>query len=697
MASEAGVETSSGLRGALGRLPDTYLRAAAWVVCGMSALFLLADVVVLAIKQPTGPQTWWSGVAANLGVMGAPVLGALIVARFPRMLYGWLWVGIGATAGTVMAVDAASRLPTESQSPTEQEVAWAAGLLVGWAFTGFLVCVLGVLLLFPDSRPPSPRWRWILPTAVAAAGVTCVAVTFASGPRNGAAAPPFAAAGALGSLLEDVTFLSTVVLFGLLLVSTAAVPLRWRRADAVQRRQLKWFALGAAWFGPALVLTGFLTGTLPAVVEAVLLFSQFVALQVAVGIAMLRHGLYDVDRAINRTLLYAVVSVCLVLVYLGVVVVASVVMADHLDGAPQALATATVALLVLPVRARVQRVINRLTFGRRGDPYEVLAQLGHQVQTAGDPEAVLSGIVRSVAETLQLPYVAITLRRGEDDLPGVSHGVAPAPPVGFPLMHQGEQVGVLLAAPRSAHEGLTVPDRRLLADLARHAGVAAHAFLLADDLLRSRARVLSTREEERRRLRRDLHDGLGPTLAAVALGLDTTRRRLDHPQQADAMLANLRTQLQEAIDEIRRLAHDLRPPALDQFGLVEAIRVDARRFETEATSASMALAIHVDAPATTPQLPAAVEVAAYRIVAEALTNVVRHSGAQRCVVSLEFDDWLRLEITDDGRGVPPEHRRGVGLSSMVERATEVGGTCEIDGAPRNGTLVRALLPLETPT
>ncbi|UJP41327.1 sensor histidine kinase [Cellulomonas palmilytica] len=692
MASDA-VATGSGLHGVLGRVPDDRVRLAAWTVCGLSVLCVLADCVVLAITQPAGPPPWWAEVAGVLGFSGAPVVGALIVSRFPHLVYGWLWLGLGAAIGLLACIDVAeTRMPS-----SDTQLGWASGMLIGWSYVGALLCVIGILLLFPDSRPPSPRWRWVMPAALSAAVMTSVAGPLTPGPQNGAAPSPWAASGALGEIAVIIVNAGVVVLFGLILASAVAVPLRWRRADPVQRRQLKWFALGAAWFAPAFVLSALLSDALPELVTAVVFFSQFVVLQVAVGIAMLRHGLYDVDRVINRTLLYALVSGCLVVLYLGVVVVASLVLADHVEGVPQAVATAAVALAVLPVRARAQRAVDRLTFGSRGDPYEVLSQLGHQVQAAADPHAVLEGIVRSVAVTLRLPYVAIRPRRGDDDLPGVAYGEAQGTPVRFVLTHQGEPVGVLLAAPRSVREELTLPDRRLLADLARHAGVAAHAYLLADDLRRSRAHVLATREEERRRLRRDLHDGLGPTLAAVALGLDTARRRLDDPERVAAMLASLSTELQNAIEEVRRLAHDLRPPALDQFGLVEAIRGDARRFETEAGAGARALSIRVDAPPTTPPLPAAVEVAAYRIVGEALTNVVRHSGAQRCIVSVSFDDRLHLEITDDGRGVPPEHRRGVGLSSMVERAVEVGGRCEIDSADRQGTHVRAELPLEAPT
>ncbi|WP_432573939.1 sensor histidine kinase [Kineococcus sp. SYSU DK005] len=707
---------------------DARLSAAGWGLGLLAVLLLLLHVVVLAIERPTGLpsgqlQPWWVQAAPTVGVLGVPVVGVLIVTRFPRAAYGWWWLGLSLAVGTVVGgVVAITRLITGGPVAN-----WVGGLVLSWAYVGVLLCLVQVLLLFPDSRPPSRRWRWVARLALWCAIAGTVAVTVAPVPQ-GESPSPIAVDGVLGTVALGIWYAGTTGLLVLVLVSTAAVPWRWRGAGPAQRRQLKWFAWGTAWFAPAFIVAAFFDDFFPAWVNAVLVATQFVALQVAVGFAMLRHGLYDVDRVINRTLLYVVVSACLIAAYLGVVVVTSVFLAGHLVGVPQAVATATVALLVLPVRSRVQKAVDRVTFGARGDPYAVLTQLGHHLQTAGDPEAVLVGIVRSVALTLRLPYAAIALRRGQDVLPAASYGVEPSNLVGFPLTYQGDQVGVLLAAPRSAREDLTSTDRRLLSDLARHAGVAAYAYLLTDDLRRSRARVLAAREEERRRLRRNLHDGLGPTLAAVALGLETARRRLDDPSRAGSMLTRLGMDLQGAIEEVRRLAHDLRPPALDQFGLLEAIRVEARRFETEAAatpqdttpqptrtqvgSTAHGLSIDLQAPAVAPQLPAAVEVAAYRIIGEALTNVVRHSGARHCVVRLRFDEHLHIEITDDGTGLAPKHRRGVGLTSMVERATEVGGRCDISTCAgldidagtspdihsvRHGTKITVHLPLEAPT
>jgi signal transduction histidine kinase len=235
----------------------------------------------------------------------------------------------------------------------------------------------------------------------------------------------------------------------------------------------------------------------------------------------------------------------------------------------------------------------------------------------------------------------------------------------------------------------------LLEDLARQAEVAVHAVRLTTDLQHSRERLVATREEERRRLRRDLHDGLGAQLAGLNVQAGTLRRLIPRdPAAADELVVELRDELRAAIADIRRLVYDLRPPALDDLGLAEALRRLAERYGSEGEQ----LQVLVETPEDLPTLPAAVEVAVYRITQEALTNVVRHARARNCVVQLAVDDDVALEIVDDGAGIPKERGAGVGLSSMRERASELGGSCVVESAPKGGTqvLVRLPLPKESP-
>jgi two-component system NarL family sensor kinase len=331
-------------------------------------------------------------------------------------------------------------------------------------------------------------------------------------------------------------------------------------------------------------------------------------------------------------------------------------------------------------------------YGERDDPYAVISRLGQRLETALAPDDVLPVVGEALAQALRLPYVAIELSRGAAFDRVASYGHPVPDPVPLPLVYRGEAVGRLVVAQRAPGEEFSTAERQLLEDVARQVGVAAHAVRLAHDLQRSRERLVTAREEERRRLRRDLHDGLGPSLAGIALEIEAARNLLRHdPGSADELLSTLAAKANEAIAEIRRLAYGLRPPSLDELGLVRAIQEQASRFGDGGDGGG--LMVSVEAPEKLEPLPAAVEVAAYRIVMEGLTNAARHSGARTCTIRLRWNDALELEVSDDGRGLPEDHRAGVGLTSMGERVSELGGSLTIAPATSGGTCVRASLPI----
>jgi two-component system, NarL family, sensor kinase len=272
------------------------------------------------------------------------------------------------------------------------------------------------------------------------------------------------------------------------------------------------------------------------------------------------------------------------------------------------------------------------------------------------------------------------------------HGARQGTPVCMPLRHRGEDVGALVLERRPGTSDFTPSERRLLADLAAQIGVAVEAVALTRALQRSRERLVVAREEERRRLRRDLHDGLGPALTASTMKIDRIRGRLEQdPEQADRLLSELRAEVKAAIDDIRRLVYELRPPALDELGLMGALREQAARFASDGRNGDR---LYVDfySPEALPELPAAAEVAAYRIASEALTKAARHSGARRCNVRIALDGDLYIEVNNDGVW-PEDWRPGVGISSMRERAGELGGTLSVGPAPGGGGRVAARIPL----
>jgi len=328
-------------------------------------------------------------------------------------------------------------------------------------------------------------------------------------------------------------------------------------------------------------------------------------------------------------------------------------------------------------------------YGERDDPYAILSRLGKRLEGTLAPEAVLPAVVQTVAEALKLPYAAIVLQEAE------GHRLVPATTFGeptgrvecFPLIYGNERVGELRVAPRSGTAGLGAADRRLLSDVARQAGAAAHAVRLSADLQRSRERLVAAREEERRRLRRDLHDGLGPALAAQALKIGSARALYARdPDTADELLGQLENDIETTLEDVRRLAYNLRPPSLDQLGLGGAMRELAARYEPRVSTS-----IEIEADLT--DLPAGVEVATYRITDEALTNVVRHAHAEHCQIRIWIDGCLWLQIADDGVGLPDRPRPGIGLTSMRERAEELGGRFGIEPNVPRGTRVIAELPL----
>jgi two-component system NarL family sensor kinase len=285
-----------------------------------------------------------------------------------------------------------------------------------------------------------------------------------------------------------------------------------------------------------------------------------------------------------------------------------------------------------------------------------------------------------------------------------AYGKTSREPVRLPLTYQGQTIGQLAVVPHYPDESFSPSEMRLLRDLARQAGAAVHAVRLTADLQPSRQRLVTAREEERRRLRRDLHDGLGPTLAALHVQTNALRRLIHtDPQAAQRMVTEFDDEIREAIDDIRRVVYELRPPTLDELGLVGAARAYAaycsRQVYQQAgqdpdqQSGEGALSIQVEAPKELPPLSAAVEVAAYHVIREALTNVVHHAQARRCLVRFQVKEALIVEIVDDGDGLAVDHQVGVGLLSMRKRAEELGGTFAVGPGPGGGTRVVARFPL----
>jgi signal transduction histidine kinase len=370
------------------------------------------------------------------------------------------------------------------------------------------------------------------------------------------------------------------------------------------------------------------------------------------------------------------------------------------------------------VRERLQRAVNRLLYGDRDDPYRVLASLGQRLEGTLAPETTLATIVQTVVETLRLPYAGIVVRQEGQQRLAAAHRAsaergmsplgaeAPEPPpahaIALPLVYRQEQVGKLIVAPRPGEAELSQADQHLLQALARQAGNAVHALELTmalqarmEDLRRSRERLFVAQEEERRRVQRDLHDGLGPLLVSMRMHLEVCRERADiEAPQLQGSLERLDGLLSQATTDIRRLVHNLRPPALDQIGLVQALEQYIERYSAETS-------IAVELQAAPMSLSAAAEVAIYRIVLESLNNIRKYAGARAVTLRLApIGDALLLSMHDDGVGGAVEGRTargGMGIVGMRERAELLGGTLVLHSPPGGGTTLEVYLPIRDAT
>lgn len=422
----------------------------------------------------------------------------------------------------------------------------------------------------------------------------------------------------------------------------------------------------------------------------------FTAVPVAMAAAVLRYRALNIEVAVSRTVVYGALTIGALGLYAAIVSLLSLVFPPLTELWQQAVVAAAVAVLLHPARARLQSLVNKRLYGDRDDPYRVVSALASRLENTPTASTMLPEIVETVSAALRLPYMAIEIQaRGRSET-AASVGTPTGELYRMPLTFHGERVGNLVVGRRSVQRELTRPDRIALAEVARHAGAAVYTARLTRDLRRSRDRLVQAREMERRRILHELHDGVGPTLAAVALGLDVSRRTVGDTTPTGELLGRLRDELQAAIVEIRRLAHGLRPPVLDRIGLIPAIREYAGALASRTVrpdSEVDGVTIVLEVPSSMPKLPAPVDVAAYRIICEALTNVTRHAAATSCSVRLWVDDDLHIEVVDDGVGLPAVTNGGVGLSSMRERASELGGECLVEADHDGGTRVFATLPL----
>ncbi|MFC5008638.1 sensor histidine kinase [Dactylosporangium cerinum] len=626
---------------------------------------------------------WVSGLAG----LALAVPGALLARTVPRNPVAWILC----VTGLHWAADGTC---AEWASYATAQDPWLPGATVTWwlyqRLGASLLFSLPLLLVFyPDGRPPAGRWRWAAYVSLGCTAILPLTLLFVPARIAGAED-----AGPLAHLSADLLSipLPDSVWTVLLRIGYAALPLsllvpfvvvfrRYRQASGLAKTRMRWLV----WAGVVDVLVMLSALLLPQSALSLGLVVAIVVTGGAIAIGILRPRLVDIDRLLGGTVLYGALATLVVAVDAVLLAAATTLLGEQ--GA--ALAGLLVVMLVYgPLRHRLWQLVQRVVLGRRHDPYRVVSGLAEQLERTDSPEDQLLAVARSVAEAFNAPYVAVEVHRGGDSTLLAEHGTAVRDTQTLPITYRGETVGRLILPAGGPRTVLSPRDERLLADVVRQAAAAARSSHLAAELQHSRERLVGAREEERRRVRRDLHDGLGPALGGVALRIDTARNLLAaSPARADEVLRQAREDVSSALADVRRLVHDLRPPALDDVGLIGAVDQVADRLRTPV------LTIRVSGVLPS-GLAAAVEVAAYRIASEALANVSKHARAGLCVVDFSvISDSLVVSVVDDGAGIAAGTPSGVGLISLRERAAELGGRCEIECPPDGGTTVRATLPL----
>jgi len=672
----------------------------AWSLAALSIAVVLASFVaaVRFVIISGNYQIFISHQALTpLLTIAFTVVGALVASRVPRNPIGWIFLAVGVLytlsgLGVVFQMYASI---SQGDIPGQDVVSW----LTNWVWMpAFFLPITIVLLYFPDGRLPSPRWRLVSWSASLGIAFSILVVMLHPGPlENWDLDSNPLGISAITPILDIIANLGFVLLALGFVGSVAAFLVRFRRSRGIEREQMKWLVYAVGLLGVIFLFIMLLRSVLPgsamvADLSITLTNLTILGIALAAAIAILRYRLYDIDLIINRTLVYGALTTGVIGIYVLVVGAVGLLFQQTNNLFVSLLATGLAALLVQPLRERLQRAVNRLMYGDRDDPYALLSGLDRRLEASLSPETTLPIVVETIAQALKLPYVAVELADAHGFRLAASYGLSPTrrdQHIALPLVYQNERVGRLVLSPRSQGESFNPAEKELLADLARHIGVAAHTVLLTENLQRSRERIVSAREEERRRLSRDLHDGLGPQLVSLGFKVEAAQNLLaDDPPAVGDLLAQLKAQIKSSLGDVRRIAYDLRPPALDQLGLLPAIQEHIASLELPGD-----LKITLEAPQNAPDLPAAIEVAAYRIVLEAVTNISQHAQASQAAVRLKFNHWLEIEITDDGLGIPGINSPGVGISSMRERTSELGGTFTIAQQPQGGTRVLARLPL----
>jgi signal transduction histidine kinase len=679
----------------------------AWSLLGLYVLLVGAAAVLAALSGYWEPIAWMSSVVTFA------LVGTLIASRVGGAI-GWICLAVALAVALSAACEEYAVYALRA-NPGSLPGGTFADWYTTFSWVTFIVPIgIFFVLLFPDGKPPSPRWRPVAWLAVAASACAFGAMSLAPGKLDGA---PVEAENPVGvdakALVTVIAWAGIFTIFACIIASAISIVVRYRRSRGDERQQLKWFVTAVllsvglfflAW--PASLVSN----TLGNVFNALSLFG-WATLPLAAGIAIFRYRLYDIDLVIRKALVFGVLAAFFTAVYVAIVVGVGTLVgrAGGSNIVLSILATAVVAVAFQPVRERARRLANRLVYGHRATPYDVLAQFSEQAAATVPSEELLPQLARTVGEGTGAARSEVWVRSGDDlrlaaswpdRSPGrrrlaLNDGQLPtfvAADRAVAVRHRDELLGALTITNARGHT-LRPAEEKLLNDLAAQAGlvlrnVGLTAELLArlDDLQASRQRLVSAQDEERRRLERDLHDGAQQHLVGLKVKLQLASRQAGETPLKDA-LASLQADADEAIEALRALAHGIYPPLLAELGLAAAIEAHARKAPIEVAVESDDIVRYSEAT----------EAALYFCCLEALQNVTKYAEASRAVVRLaQSDGRLTLAVSDDGTGFDPAAAvSGAGLQNMSDRVEALGGVLSIVSAPGKGTTVIASLPLRS--
>jgi signal transduction histidine kinase len=684
----------------------------AWTLWALNLVLLVASAVT-AVSGGMPPGQVPLAVLLPAFQLTSATVGALIAARHPGNPIGWLFLaaalawGFAGLATGVATLGAAGVIPITG---------WVrvADWLGSWLFLpGIYVPVTFLFLLFPTGRLPSPRWRWVGVLAATAIALITLESALAPGPLEDAVilkSNPYALGDqAVWTVVASSAWVPVIV--GVV-ASAIALVVRFRRSSGEERQRMKWLAYAAVAVAVLFLLAaaGFMVsdalGAAPilatAVLPAVILFALLL-IPVATGIAMLRHRLFDIDVVINRTVGYGVLAAFVTAMYLGIVVGVGALVGSRGSLLLSIVATALIAVAFQPVRERARGLANRLVYGRRASPYEVLATFSQQVGGSVATEEVLPRMAKVLADGTGAKRADVWMRLGAEvrlaatwppeettgrAVPALGQELPELPEAerAAPVRHQGELLGALAIA-KPANEPASEADERLLADIASQAGLVLRNVRLIEELRVSRQRLVAAQDEERRRLERNIHDGAQQELVALAVQLRLAEQIASKkaPDMAE-LLARLKAATQEALDNLRDLARGIYPPLLADRGLAAALQAQARKvpFPVEVQPDGVVGRYSQEAEATT-----------YFCVLEALQNVAKYASATRAVVRLdESDHHLVFTVSDDGAGFDVTATpKGAGLQNMADRLDALGGSIEVVSSPGAGTTITGRIPV----